>query len=371
MDVFVRDRTAGTTVRASVATSNQPNNLSAAPVISGDGRYVAFQSAATNLVANDKNKKIDVFVRDLVANTTKRVSVSTSGTAANGDSTAAAISADGRYAAFASVATNLVAGDTNAVRDIFLRDTVANTTARVSVSTSGAQASQAAETPFGMSGDGRYVTWSSGATNLVSGDTNGLTDVFLRDRNASITTRVSVSSFLVESNGTSRQAAISADGSFVAFQSYATNLVPNDFNRKADIFTYEVGPGRVERASVSSSGLEGNAISENPALPNDGRYVTFNGTATTLIASDVNVGPFGSGVGDDVFIRDRVAGTTTFASLVTGGYQNYGNHVFPRITPDGRFVAFTSNASGWSAETPTGSQTSSSETPAPPIPHPR
>ena len=178
-------RSASTT-RATRAMPPAPNSA-----ISGDGRFVAFVSAATNLVTGDNNNAADIFVRDRQAGTTTRVSVTSTGGQANGASSDPAISADGRYVAFVSRATNLVAGDTNGVRDVFVHDRQTGATTRISVNSSENQGNAESLAPS-LSADGRYVAFASSASNLVTGDTNSTSDVFVRDRQAGTTTRVSV-----------------------------------------------------------------------------------------------------------------------------------------------------------------------------------
>jgi hypothetical protein len=177
---------AQTTERVSVSSSGvQGNNYSAAGVLTPDGRFVAFCSEATNLVAGDTNGASDIFLRDRLNGTTERVSVATGGAQANGGSSSylAAISADGRCVAFHATANDLVPGDSNGFWDVFLRDRLAGTPERVSVSTAGGQGNGDSDV-CSVSTDGRFVAFKSGASNLVSGDTNGLQDVFVRDRNA-------------------------------------------------------------------------------------------------------------------------------------------------------------------------------------------
>jgi len=225
----------------SVASRCTPASLYAfGPVaISADGRYVAFSSSATNLVAGDTMG--GVFVRDRVKGTTTRVSVSTQGAPAFGAEPA--ISADGRYVAFGSGASNLVAGDTNGIVDVFVRDRVAGTTTRVNISTRGAQTAHTdpdtmledSELPT-ISADGRYVAFLSGAGNLVDCDTNGIVDVFVRDRVRGTTTRVSVATRGAQANQRSSEPAISANGRYVAFSSDASNLVRGDTNGSSDVF---------------------------------------------------------------------------------------------------------------------------------------
>jgi Tol biopolymer transport system component len=240
-DIFVRDRQVGTTERVSIATNGTQANGSSGNSINGlemsaTGRYVAFSSGATNLVPGGTNGKVQIFVRDRQAGTTSLVSMSSSGIQGNEDSSHPAISADGRYVAFSSFATNLAPGGIIGTQAVFVRDLQAKTTKRVSASSSGAQGKGASDESW-ISGDGRYVVFYSGASNLVSGDTNGTSDVFVRDRQAKTTKRVSVSSSCAQGNDDSVGLAISGtDGRFVAFGSHATNLVPGDTNDAVDIF---------------------------------------------------------------------------------------------------------------------------------------
>src|SRR5205823_5466864 len=210
----------------------EANGTSFAPAISADGRFVAFPSEATNLVPGDTNGVTDVFVRDRRTGTTERVSVSSAGAEANGTSFTPAISADGRFVAFSSDATNLVGRDTNGAVDVFVNDRMTGMTERVSVDSTGAQANAASIEQFcpALSGDGRFVAFESDATNLVPGDTNGVADVFVHDRLTATTERVSVDSAGAQANDKSDFPAISADGSVVAFVSTASNLVPDDTN---------------------------------------------------------------------------------------------------------------------------------------------
>jgi Tol biopolymer transport system component len=347
-DIFVRDRTAGTTVRASVSSSNkQANDISRSSAMAKLGRYVVFESVATNLVSGDRNRKTDVFLRDLTAGTTTGLSVSSSGVEGTGDSRIPTITPDGRYVAFYSSASNLVTGDTNGKADIFVRDRVAGTTVRASVGPGGVQGDQ--DVSFSrpsISADGRYVAFVSPATNLVTGDSNGLNDVFVRDLVDSTTVRVSVSSFADEANSSSASPAISADGAFVAFASAASNLAPNDFGKKSDIFVHELASSRTWRVSVATSGAEPNDSSSGPSISADGRYIAFTSLATNLKTPDNNVGdPIFDAAGYDVFVHDRTNATTTIASVSTSGSQSLGLHTTPDISGDGRYVSFDSTAS--------------------------
>jgi pimeloyl-ACP methyl ester carboxylesterase len=328
----------GDTTRVSVSSSGaQGNDISYDPSISADGRYVAFSSRASSLVSGDTNGEHDIFVRDSVANTTTRVSLSSSGMQANSSSYYPSISADGRYVAFYSGANNLVSGDTNGFVDIFVRDTVANSTTRVSVSSSGMQANNSSNNPS-ISADGRYVAFGSYASNLASGDTNRQPDIFVRDTVANSTTRVSVSSSGAQGNSGSFDASISTDGRYVAFSSDASNLVSGDTNGFEDVFVRDSVANTTTLLSLSSSGAQGNNRSGQnaPSISGDGRYVAFSSSASNLVSGDTNNG-------GDIFVRDSVANTTTLVSLSSSGAQGSGGS--PSISADGRYVAFVSSAS--------------------------
>jgi Tol biopolymer transport system component len=253
-DIFVHDRQTGQTTRVSVSSAlgdssgasfnpgpPEGNANSSTPSISADGRHVAFRSVATDLVAGDTNGLEDIFVHDRQTGQTTRVNVSSSAEAANADSGFSSISADGRHVAFYSFATNLVAGDGNGKADVFVHDRQTGQTTRVSVSSDGTEANGASFFDAIISADGRYVAFTSEATNLVPGDENTDLDVFVHDRQTGQTTRVSITSDAAEANGKSSAPSISADGRFVAFESPATNLVDDDTNGKIDIFVRDRG----------------------------------------------------------------------------------------------------------------------------------
>ncbi|MBK7644637.1 MAG: PD40 domain-containing protein [Planctomycetes bacterium] len=287
----MRDLVAGTTQLVSVDSSGaQANGASGhfGDTISSDGRFVAFRSAATNLVTGDTNAALDVFVRDRVNSTTERVSVSTSGMQGNGISQEPAISADGRYVAFQSLATNLVAGDTNAVEDVFLRDRQLNQTVRVSLGPGGAQSNGASREPS-ISANGNCVSFSSLASNLVASDLNGVDDIFLRDHPNATTELVSVSTGGAQGNSASFDpSAISSDGRYVAFYSVAWNLVTSDTNGVAEVFLRDRLFGTTERLSVATSGTQGNAASHAPSISADGHVIAFESLATNLVVGDAN-----------------------------------------------------------------------------------
>ena len=311
-DLYVHDRQTGSTVQVNVDSGGVPSNGSTNDfAISGDGRYVAFESSGTDLVPGDTNGSDDVFVRDLVSGTTERVSLTTSGVQADSASGAPSISEDGRFVAFESHATNLVAGDTNGLQDVFVRDRQLGTTELASLDSSGSQANQSSFDPA-ISADGRYVGFACAASNLVPGDTNGFQDVFLRDRQAGSTERVSVSSAGAEGNSTcSGMIAISDDGRTVAFTSFASNFGPPGY-AGLDIFVRDLQLGTTEQASVSSAGVPADdQTNSEVSVSADGRFVAFSSYATNLVPGDTPIT-------GDVFVRDRFGGTS-FTSLCDPG----------------------------------------------------
>jgi Ca2+-binding RTX toxin-like protein len=333
-DIFVRDLLTNTTTRVSVdSAGNQGNSFSLGASISADGRFVAFYSEASNLVPGDTNSNPDIFVRDTLTNTTTRVSVDSAGNQGNSRSNSPSISADGRFVAFYSEASNLVPGDTNENTDIFVRDTLTNTTTRVSVDSAGNQGNFFSFTPS-ISADGRFVAFYSQASNIVPGDTNNTRDIFVRDTLTNTTTRVSVDSAGNQANSSSIFPSISADGRFVAFQSFAFNIVPGDTNNIFDIFVRDTLTNTTTRVSVDSAGNQGNGGSDNPSISADGRFVAFSSSAFNLVPDSY---------AKDIFVRDTLTNTTTNVSVDSAGNPAEGDN--PSISADGRFVAFDSSSS--------------------------
>ena len=335
-DIFVHDRITRQTSRVSRGPGGvQANGASYSPAIFDDGRYVVFASDATNLVAGDTNEVYDIFVYDRVTRVTTRVSIANgaAGAEGNGHAITPSISQDGRFVAFASEATNLVAGDTNGVYDVFVRDRVANTTRRVSISTAGVQGDSDSLEPR-ISDNGDFVVFTSAATNLVAGDTNGVFDVFLRRISANTTTRVSVSSAGVQANRDSWHPRVNNTGTVVVFVSDATNLVSGDTNRVADVFL-RTGV-TTSRVSLGVSGRQSDAPSYSPTLSNDGRYVAFTAYGA-LDPIDFNELP-------DVYLRDRTARRTFRVSVTTTGVEGNGESAYPVLSGDGRYVVFESAA---------------------------
>ncbi|HLE14017.1 MAG TPA: hypothetical protein VI776_04650 [Anaerolineales bacterium] len=331
--------TPGTT-RVSVASDGSQGNYdSLNPSISADGRYVAFESRASNLVNGDTNKVRDIFVHDRQTGTTIRVSVASNRAQGDRDSEDPCISALGRYVAFRSIATNLVSEDTNGVVDIFVHDRQTGSTERVSVASDGSQGN---DSSFGskpsFSVDGRYVTFLSSASNLVNRDTNGTDDVFVHDLQTGITERVSVASDGSQGKGGSGGASISADGRYVAFDSEASNLVSGDSNAAVDIFVHDRQTGNTERVSVASDGSQANGYSASPSISANGIIVAFTSAASNLVSGDTSEYM-------DIFVHDRLTGKTELVSLAIGGSQGNGHSYTQSLSAEGRFVAFYSDAS--------------------------
>ncbi len=287
-DIFAVDRNADSIERVSVDNSGtESNGSSQFPDISGDGRYVTFHSFASNLVANDNNAFGDIFVYDLQTDTIERVSVDDSGTEANGTSRYASTNTDGRYVAFQSDATNLVAGDNNDWSDIFVYDRQTDTIERVSVTNGGGEAN-GDSLEASISADGRYVAFQSDATNLAAGDGNVATDVFVYDRQTGVIERVSVANAGTEANGNSELPSISADGRYVAFESDASNLVSGDTNGFTDVFVYDRQTDTIVRVNVAADGTQGNGPSSSAAISADGSQLVFESEATNLVPNDTN-----------------------------------------------------------------------------------
>jgi len=333
-DIFVRDRQTQTTFRVSVSTGGvQGNGASSSPVISDSGEYVAFISTATNLVAGDTNNEEDVFLYDLETGATTRVSISNGEAQANGGSSDIAISTQGNRIAFSSTATNLVTGDTNGVTDVFLRDTQASTTVLLSRSTAGVIGNGASRSPS-INASGDKIAFRSTATNLVAGDTNGLDDIFVRNTAASTTLRASVSATGVQGNAQSVGASMHPSSDIVAFSSTATNLVADDTNAVSDVFYKNFTNGFISRLSVNGSNVQGNGSSGSPVV-SGGSFVVFLSDATNLVEGDTNA------VGDGFA---RWAESITLRVTNTG-FDGDGESLVASISDSGRYVVFNSTAS--------------------------
>jgi Tol biopolymer transport system component len=264
------------------------------------------------------------------------VSVSSTGRQGNGDTWAEAISGDGRYVAFSSWASTLVRGDSNGTLDAFVHDRATGRTSRVSISTTGAQGNGASQAA-GVSDDGRFVAFESEARNLAPGDTNASQDIFVRDRATRRTSRVSVSTGGRQGNGASFTGHLSADGRYVGFSSAATTLVRHDTNGAWDVFRHDRLTGRTTRASVSSTGAQADAGAWRMDVSSSGRIVAFDSESSTLVPGDTNANV-------DVFVHDETTGETQRVSVSSAGAQLPGRFG-PTISGDGRIVAFLDEVS--------------------------
>jgi len=358
-DVFVRDLAAGTTEQVNLGAGGAPGAGGSGPsgplAISSSGRYVVF-ATTDSLVPADGNGALDVYVRDRTNGTTERVSVKADGSSiTSGVVSAGPITPDGRYALFTASGTGITANDTLAVVDVFVRDRVAGTTRMISVASNGAPAA-ADSTSASMSGDGRFVVFTSAASNLAGG---GWSNVFVHDRDAdgngvfdepsgSATTLVSAAAPGVGGNGPSTVAAISADGHFVVFQSSASNLVAGDSNGAADVFLFDRQTVTLSRVNRQPGGAESDAAGSlnaaGASITDDGHYVVFT-------SGDASLVPFDGNGAADVFRYDRleqavslVSADAAGARTDTGGTAVAPTSLAASISGDGRLILFASDA---------------------------
>ena len=327
-DIFVWNRATGVRELASVGSSGaQANDESLESAISADGRYVAFTSFASNLARNDTNGWSDVFLRDRQAGYTERVSVASDGHQADGNSWQPCVSADGRFVAFYSTASNLVPDDQGDMQDVFVRDRQTRQTRRISETADGTAANGYSVQPA-LSGNGRYVAFVSDADNLAPGDTNGRIDVFVRDLETGAVERVSVSSSGTQGNGGSYEPALSADGRYVVFESFASNLVPGDTNRSDDVFVHDRETHTTSRVSSGVSGVQADDANSTPSVSADGRYVAFRSDASNLAPNDGNRS-------SDVYVKDlgpRDDGAVTFT--IKPAALEFGAHAVGSTTTE-------------------------------------
>ena len=308
--------------------------------LSDDGRFIAFELYQQGI------NTVDVFVIERSTGTIEKASVAVGGGQADNNSYEPSLSADGRYVAFHSYASNLVAGDTNFAPDVFVHDRQTHTTERVSVGAGGVQAATFGALQSSISADGNRIAFRSEAATLVPGDTNGTSDVFVRDRQANTIERVSVATGGAQGNASAIEPSISADGRYVVFSANSTNLVAGDTNNANDIFVRDLQAGTTERVSVSSSGVQANLdsfASGDPCcgrrmISADGRFVAFQTSASNLAAGDDNNT-------SDVFVRDRQTNETSRVNVSSAGLQANGPSAFGAISADGRYVAFSSLSS--------------------------
>ncbi|MDO8614300.1 MAG: hypothetical protein Q7T33_01010 [Dehalococcoidia bacterium] len=338
-DIFLWTRDNGQLARINVDSADpQANGLSISPAISADGRFVAFQSFAGGL-AGDENDAPDILLYERDTGALSRVSRA-GGSAGNGASSRPSISADGRFVAFCSAATDLVPDDTNNAPDAFRLDRQTGEMTRVSVDGGGRQSGGGC-TRTAISGDGRFVVFQSGAADLVDGDTNSQPDVFRKDTQSGQVARASVEAGGGQANGGSgaRGVSISEDGRVVAFDSAASNLVPGDSNGAADVFVRDIDGATTQRVSVGAEGAEGAGDSGvgGLALAGGGRYVAFASSAANLVAGDTNGAT-------DIFLHDMESGRTSIVTVTPAGKPADEASYGPAIDRDGGVIAFSSLA---------------------------
>ncbi len=297
--------------------------------LSPDGRLVVFTSDASSFTVSDTNGASDVFLRNLSGGAVTLISQA-GGVSGNGGSGGATFSSDGTKILFTSVASDLVAGDTNGREDVFVKDLITGTLTRVSTETGGAQLNGASTAPA-FSGDGRSVVFQTNASN-AGRDGNTTTDIFVKDLETGILRQITYPGTAANSFSTSP--SISFDGSRVAFTSAATNFGPTDTNNAFDVYVKDANGGYI-LASSNASGVQGNSFSSQPVLSPDGTKVAFASTATNL-AGTVN------GVWGNIFLKDLVTGTVTLVSSTTGGTAGNMSSFSPVFSPDGNFIIFNS-----------------------------
>jgi hypothetical protein len=331
------------TSQVSVAQNGtQSDGTSVYSAVSGDGQYVAFYSSATNLSDPAGNGSNQIFVKNINTGEVEIASVSSSEIQGTGSSYAAALSEDGNVVVFASAATNLVAGDSNGVTDIFVRDRSSGTTRRANLASDQSQATGTSSAySLAVSADGRYVLFASSASNLVGAgvDTNSVRDVFLRDMQSLSTQRVSVRADGSQNSGSGCDSpSMSADASVVAFVSDDGSLVDDDSGSNEDVFVKDLASGAVSLISRNTQGVPANAASAAPAVSGDGRYVAFYSGASDLVPGDTNER-------SDIFLYDRNSGLTSRISVGFGGAQSNGHSFSPAFGGNSRYVAFLSMSS--------------------------
>lgn len=341
-DIFVRNVLAGTTTRASVDTANgNPNDISYDPSVSGGGTKVVFTSDATDLVAGDGNGVGDIFMRDMTltppaAGAMTRINTDTGGGSDNDWSQNPTVSSDGNVVAFESWATDLTTtpAGTGARVQIYVRNISGTTTSMASLypATLSQGAGGGSYDPS-LDADGSVVAFDSSANNLIGPgvDTNGARDVFMYDTVGPTMQRVSVDSTGVQVNGGSYNPSVSADGTKIAFQSDASNLIATDTNGATDVFLRDLTAGTTTRVSVRANGIQsiqGKGASYDPVISPDGRYVLFSSDAPNLVAGDTNQST-------DVFLHDLLTNVTSRISVQTGGDQVNGNSTFSGVSANG------------------------------------
>jgi Tol biopolymer transport system component len=328
--------TNGATQRISLNSAGlEIANISRNASISRDGRFVAFECDGS-LLPFDLNGRTDIYVYDRQTGVLQVASRVHLGPVGNNDSSRPAISGDGRFVAFTTEATNLVGNDTNGASDVLVKDLQTGALVRASAPIGSLFPANGDSLSASLSFDGRYVAFQSIATDLHAQGANGFYDVYVRDLVGNTINCASRGAF-GPANGSSYSPSIAADGSAVAFHTYASNSTLNDFNDHSDVVVRNLVQGGIARVSVGQNSVGGNGPSYSASISDDGRYVAFSSEATNLVAGDTN------GVAD-VFRRDRTLDTTEIVSLALGGGLSSGAASYPSISADGNTIAFVSSA---------------------------
>lgn len=341
-NLFLRDRQSQTTTRIDLSPTTLRESVSL-PMLSRDARFISFQSSTSTLVAGDTNGRADVFVHDRELGTTERASLDLAGNQIAGDSIPAGLSDDGRFVSFRTTSI-AEPGDFGPVQRNYLRDTLTGTTERICQTPHGGAGNGWGLASYhSLSGDGSISVFSSGSDNLVDGDTNGVSDLFIRDHRLQRTERINFAAgelLPAAGNGMSTLAGCcgrrtSAAGDVVVFSSAASNLVTDDDNGTEDVFLYETDTGRKQLLSRTPYGKPGNGYSHQASVSADGRWVSFSSAASDLVPGDSN------GVAD-VFLLDREIDHIQRISVSSSGAQGDAPSLAPAISGNGRFVAFVS-----------------------------
>jgi Tol biopolymer transport system component len=335
--MYLRDVKLDTTRLVSLSTDGElADGYDAFPVVSRNGRIVAWESSAANLVPGDGNNKFDIFARDMKTGITTRISVDSAGAEGDNDSFNPSISDNGRYVAFQSASTNLVPLDSNQRTDCFVHDRKTGITTRISLDSGGNQGGGNSGTPV-LSPNGRYVAFDSESI-LASGDSGNVLDIYVHDRKTGVTTWDSPDAAGGIGDGSSSGPSISASGRYVSFISYATDLVDDDGNGFADVFLRDRKKGVTTRISVDMAGADADSASFHPVLSANGKVVAFESWSTDLTPL--------AGIGHLVtYVRDLKASTTTLASVTVAGTQADQDCTKPGLSKNGRWLTFSSLSS--------------------------
>lgn len=335
--IFVRDRLNNSTTEVSVSSSGtEGNSYSRNPRISADGRFVVFESNASNLVSSDTNASLDVFIHDMSTGTTQLVSADSSGTQGNSTSQTPDVSADGLYVVFQSFATNLVSSPSVSGGNIYEKNVSTGVVQLISQNSSGVDANSNSISPR-MSCEGRFIIFVSTANNLVSGDTYNPNKTLARIYLVDMLKNIDPLYIKADPGKDMANSSITCNGNYIGFASEASNIVSGDTNNAQDVFVYDRINNNFERVSVDSSGNEGNGASFIPSVSNDGKYVAFDSSATNLVSGDTNTKT-------DIFLHNTQSGTTELVSKDSSGTLSNGNSDTPSISSDGRYVTYHSSA---------------------------